>query len=130
MRHFIKPILSVSLLVLGVVLVLFLGVGFWIGSSVRDHCQEMTAAYQQDDCVVALMRAVEDEDLPFGKRNSAVWALGQLGDERALNVLEKYYTANIPDREPWDGVLSQYELSKAINLLDGGFNITFFTWRQ
>jgi len=108
---------------------MFLVTGIWIGTSVGDHCQNMMSHYQQEDCVAALMIAVEDETLSFGERNSAIWALGQLGDEKALSVIEKFYTGDVPDREPWNEVLSQYEMKKALNLLSDGFNITAFTWR-
>ena len=125
-----KRLLIISgLATFGLFILMFLAAGFWIGSSVKDHCQEMTARYQQSDCVEVLMQAVEDEELAFGERNSAIWALGQLGDKRALPVIEKFYTGNIPDREPWNNTLSQYEMKKAINLLRGGFNITSFVWR-
>ena len=82
------------------------------------------------DCVDALIAHLEDEDNPYGERNHAIWALGQLGDNKALSVLEKYYTGNIPDKEPWNETISQYELKKAINLTSGGFNITAFVWRN
>jgi len=52
-----------------------------------------------------------------------------LGDSRALPTLQKYYTGNIPNREPLDGVISQYELKKAINLTSGGVNLTAIFWR-
>jgi hypothetical protein len=32
--------------------------------------------------------------------DSAIWALGQLGDDRALQMLEHFYTGDIPDRAP------------------------------
>jgi hypothetical protein len=72
---------------------------------------------------------LEDENRSFKARNSAIWALGQFGDSRALPVLEKYYTGNIPDREPLNGTISQYELKKAIKLAKGGTNISAFIWR-
>lgn len=100
----------------------------WIGFSVKDHCQEAQGQYS-GDCVEALVSMFEDEAQDFGDRNSAIWALGQLGDKRALPVLERYYTGDIPDREPWHETLSQYELKKAINLTSGGLNISAFMWR-
>lgn len=53
----------------------------------------------------------------------AVWALGQIGDARALPVLQEYYTGNIPPRESPERVISRYELKKAIHLLRGGWNV-------
>jgi hypothetical protein len=100
----------------------------WIGYEVKSQCQEAQRAYS-GDCVEALISLLEDENRSFRERNSAIWALGQLGDNRALPVLEKYYTGNIPDREPLDGTISQYELKKAINLASGGLNLGAFVWR-
>jgi hypothetical protein len=53
--------------------------------------------------------------------------LGQLGDQKSLVVLKSYYTGEPCDHEKF---LCQYELEKAIKLLEGGFNITAFVWRN
>jgi hypothetical protein len=112
--------------------VMFLGLVItctWIGYGVKENCQEAQEQYE-GDCVEALVQLVEDESNPYGERNSAVWSLGQLGDPRALPALERLYTGEIPDREPWDDTLSQYELKKALKLLRGGFNISAIVWRN
>ena len=44
-------------------------------------------------------------------------------------VIEKYYTGEIPERESYDAGLSQYEMKKTLKLLGGGWNITHFVWR-
>lgn len=108
----------------------------WIGYDVKSHCQEAEREYGRilpagrQDCVEALIMLLNDENKGFRERNTAVWALGQLGDSRALPVLQGYYTGNIPQREPLDKTISQYELKKAINLASGGFNITSYVWRN
>ncbi len=81
------------------------------------------------DCVEAFIGLVDDETEDFRSRNDAIWALGQLGDSRALPVLNNYFTGIIPDREPLNSVISQYELSKAIKLAEGGTNLTAWAWR-
>lgn len=96
----------------------------WIGFTVADTCQRAEKNYTIDDCTTALITLVSDETQPFAERNDAIWALGQYGDRRALPVLQQLYTGQLPDREPWNETLSQYELQKAIHLLEGGFNIT------
>ncbi|HQM15819.1 MAG TPA: hypothetical protein PLM16_01280 [Candidatus Woesebacteria bacterium] len=53
-----------------------------------------------------------------------------MGDKRAKSVLDKYYTGVIPDREPLDDTISQFELEKAIKLFNGGTNITAWIWRD
>lgn len=103
--------------------------GVWIGHEAKKLCQEAKWEYKQEDCVEALMMTLNDEKQGYRTRNHAIWALGQLGDDRALPVLQKYYTDNIPDREPLDEVISQYELKKAINLTSGGLNIIAWMWR-
>lgn len=118
---------------------LVVGVGFvalfffitssWIGVSVKEKCFVATAKYSNTDCVLALTDQLQDESISFRERNYAIWALGQLGDNRALSVLKNMYTGNIPDREPYDDGISQYELKKAIKLVEGGFNATAFVWR-
>ena len=95
-----------------------------IAYEVADTCQRAEQSYNTDDCVTALTNLVRDETQPFSDRNDAIWALGQYGDSTALPVLQELYTGQIPDREPWNETLSQYELQKAIHLLEGGFNIT------
>ena len=113
----------------GIFVLLFLVTSTWIGFGVKERCMLAQGRYG-GGCVDALISHFEDENNPYGERNSAIWALGQLGDEKAIPVLENYYTGNIPDREPWNEMISQYELKKAINLTRGGFNITAFIWRD
>lgn len=109
-------------------LLFFVMTSIWIGYDVKNHCQEAKRDYG-GDCVEALITLLNDENKGFRARNSAIWALGQLGDSRALPVLQSYYTGNIPSREPLDKSISQYELKKAINLTSGGFNATAIFWR-
>jgi hypothetical protein len=101
-----------------------------IGQGVKDACRLAQERYE-GDCVESLIKFLDDEENSPRKRNSAVWALGQLGDARALPVLEKYYQGyNGGQRERLDLQLSQYELKKAIRLAKGGLNLTAFLWRK
>lgn len=101
----------------------------WIGYDAKSMCLNATRQYRTPDCVDALIAQLEDEHQSYRARNNAIWGLGAIGDSRALPVLQKYYTGNIPDREPLDDVISQYELKKAINLASGELNITAWVWR-
>lgn len=116
----------------GVCFLLFLFIFFatssWIGFGVNDHCNQAQNQFE-GDCVEALMQTVEADFTSYAEKNSAVWTLGQLGDDRALPLLESKFTGEIPEHEKWNETLSQYELSKAINLLKGGFNLSAFIWR-
>lgn len=104
-------------------------IGVWIGHEAQRLCQEAKWEYQKTECVEALILTLDDEKQGFRTRNHAIWALGQFGDNRALPVLQKYYTGNIPAREPLDETISQYELKKAINLASGGNNLLAWLWR-
>ncbi len=120
---------------ISVFLLFFIISASWIGYEVKNQCQEAQRDYGGDlsagkvDCVEVLISLLKDENRSFRARNDAIWALGQLGDARALPVLENLYTGDIPDREPYDGVISQYELKKAINLTSGGVNLSALVWR-
>jgi hypothetical protein len=67
--------------------VIELSIGWGVRSSIR-------AAQKQfpGDRVKALIAMVECRSCEMNDRNRAVWALGQLDDARAAQVLEKYYT--------------------------------------
>lgn len=101
----------------------------WIGYEVKSACRNAGREYG-GDCVTAQSKLLSDENRGYWARNQAIWVLGQLGDRRALPVLEGYYTGNIPDREPLDTVISQYELKKAIALAGGAKNIPAIFWRH
>ena len=100
-----------------------------IGDEVENRCKIVQQEYE-GDCVEALMKLIKDETTEYREKNNAIWALGQLGDKRALLFLQKYYIAyDSNDRNKQDEAISQYELHKAIKLLNGGFNATAFIWR-
>jgi hypothetical protein len=112
------------------IFLLFFVIGVtWIGFDVKSQCQQAQSEYG-GDCTEALIRLVQDENRGFRVRNYAIWALGQLGDSRALPVLQELYTGNIPPREPLDAGISQYELRKAVDLTSGGTNILAVFWRH
>jgi len=74
------------------------------------------------------MALLNGETQTFRERYSAIWALEQLGDNRALPVLESYYSGDISESESLNDGISQYELKKAIKLASGGLNITTWAW--
>jgi hypothetical protein len=113
----------------GMFMLIFLITSTWIGVSVKEKCQVAQGKYQSD-CTQALMATLSSEQESFRNKNYAIWSLGQLGDDQALPLLKSLYTGVIPEREPYDADISQYELKKAIVLLEGGFNITSWVWRQ
>jgi hypothetical protein len=111
----------------GAVLVLaFLAVSWRIGSDVWAMSRVAVEEYGGDP-ISALMTYVESSEHSLRDRNRAVWALGHLGDARALPVLEKHHTGEPCDHERR---LCQRELWKAIQLCRGGLNLPALVWRH
>ena len=127
-RNFKKNVLYILAVCLSVFILFFVICCTWIGYEVKEQCQHASRQYG-GDCTSSLIALLQDEKQSYRSKNSAIWALGQLGDRRALPILEELYTGNIPDREPLDKTISQYELKKAVNLARGDFNATAFFWR-
>ncbi len=120
-----KDFLYFFLILLAVILAGFSFICWDIGKGVKSISEEAVQKYPGGK-VDALIAFVDSKDNSLRRRNHAVWALGQLGQKKALPVLEKYYHGdpNVRARE-----LSQHELKKAIKLCRGGFNISAWTWR-
>ena len=106
--------------------VLLITVSIWIGYGVKEAVQFAEENYSGNK-VEALIQIVDSDEYNIKERNSAIWALGQLGDRKALPVLEKYYTGNECNHKK---ELCQYELEKAIKQCQGGINITRFIWKN
>lgn len=122
-----KKIFTVSLVAIFVLLMAgYVAASLIIGSGVR----AVSAASLREhpgDRVAALMAYADSPKHTLRERNRAVWALGQLGDSRALPLLEKNYTGGPCDH---DRALCQYELKKAIRLCRGRTNLSAFLWRR
>lgn len=121
-----KLLLYVIAAGLGIVFLSLVIISFWIGLGVKKECQKAQQEHR-GNCVKTLSAFIEDKKNTFKEKNSAVWALGQLGDPKALPVLNKYYTGEECEH---DKFLCQYELEKAIKLTKGSFNITARFWRN
>jgi hypothetical protein len=100
--------------------VVYLWACFDIRFSVKNISAEATQQYPGDR-IEALISYVQSEDHSLRKRNLAVWAIGQIGDKRALPVLTQFYTGGPCDHNHY---LCQHELQKAIKLCQGSFNAT------
>jgi hypothetical protein len=102
------------------ILIVFVMTCWSIRSSVKSISTEATQEYAGDR-IEALMTYVNSENHSLRERNRAVWALGQIGDERALPVLERFNTGQPCNH---DTSLCQRELGKAVKLCKGGLNLT------
>lgn len=98
----------------------YLCICFSIRHSVKQISAQAVKEYRGDR-VEALMTYVESTSHSLRKRNRAVWALGQIGDSRAVAVLEKFRTGKPCDHS---SQLCQGELGKAIRACKGSFNAT------
>lgn len=103
---------------------LLFAVYLWACFSIRSSVSEITAMAVREypgDKIEALMTYVDSPNHSLRQRNRAVWALGQIGDARALPVLEKFRTGKPCDH---DATLCQREVEKAIEACNGAFNAT------
>lgn len=98
----------------------------WLIRSGVQAASEAALREQAGDPVLSLMAYVDAPQHTLRERNRAVWALGQLGEARALPVLEKHFTGEECDHAHG---LCQRELQKAIRLCRGGTNVTAVLWR-
>jgi hypothetical protein len=117
--------IAIGISALFILAVCFLGYMRWSMQSGLDKW--CTTAQQHHphpgDDVKALLEYVQSDTHSLRKRNLVVWALGQARDNRALPVLEGYYTGEKCDH---DRTLCQGELAKAIKLCkEGALKIPF-----
>jgi len=98
-----------------------------IYQDVKATCLKAQREYEED-CVNSLIKLVQSDKKTFRERNTAIWALGQLADKRALPALKSLYTGKIPPKESFSQTLSQYELKKAIQWCEKG-NATSWMYR-
>jgi len=118
--------LPIGILILAAILAVSL---FAIFSDVKSICTEAQTEFE-GDCVDALMALVESDKFGYREKNKAIWALGQLGDERALPLLEKLYTGEVQEK-PFDPSrrIVQYTVKKALKQCRGEFSLTRWMYR-
>ncbi len=119
----------ISVLGINVFLLLLVILITWIRFDIKSHCQDAKRTYG-GDCTEALISMLNDDNQSFKSRNNAIYALGQLADDRAIPTLQSYYTGEIPEREPLHTTLSQYELKKAIRWCKEGNGMSWMYWDQ
>ncbi|MDF7824926.1 HEAT repeat domain-containing protein [Pontiellaceae bacterium B12227] len=115
-----KPKLEIAIVITCITVLVLYGFGArLIFKGVQQYATEAQATYG-GDAVGALVALVEDENASFESRNSAIWALGQLGSDRALPILTKLDT-NEQQEAPYDSTsyIVQYSVEKAIKQING-----------
>lgn len=114
-----KPTLETAIIITIITVLVLYGAGArLIYNGVKQYASEARSVYG-GDAVGALIALVEDNDASFEKRNSAIWALGQLGSDRALPVLTRLDTNEIQE-PPYDATayIVQYSVEKAIKQIN------------
>ena len=106
--------------------VFYAGSSFFIGRQVKDVVAKAQAS-ELEDPVAALLAVVHSSETSLSEKNSAVWALGQLGRPQALAALEKMHSAKECDHSQ---DICQHELDKAIDLCRGRPNLGAWIWRH
>lgn len=82
--------------ILTVVLFLFAYSMLKIRSDVKMACFEAINIFE-GDCVDALLQITTSVNHDYEQKNHAIWALGQLADERALPVLNEFLKFSYPE---------------------------------
>ena len=130
--RFRRILLKGIVVVFAACVVVIVLLSLWIELHVEKMCGMATRKYPGDK-VEALMKFVETEE--YGYRadlyranNHTIWALGQLGDKRALPFLKSLLTGEPCDHET---NLCQGEIKEAIQKLERNqFNLPKFLWRH
>ena len=115
-----KPKFEIAILITCITVLVLYGFGArLIFKGVQLYASEAQTLYG-GDAVGALVALVEDEKVSFEKRNSAIWALGQLGNTRALATLTKLDTEE-EQEAPYDSTayIIQYSVEKSIQQING-----------
>ena len=128
LRRIILRGIPIVLLACVVVIILF---SLSIELGIKKTCEMATQKYPGDK-VEALMMFVQSKEYGYNAHrysanNHAFWALGQLGDKRALPFLRNLLTGKPCDHET---NLCQGEIREAIQKIERNqFNLPKFLWR-
>jgi len=108
--------------------VLFILSLHWICSDVRAITKKAQQQFEGDH-IETLVAALESDKLSIKEKNRVIWAMGEIGDKRALPVLQKIYTGE-PCQKPCDSSqhICQYGIKKAIRGCKG-FNVVSYVWQ-
>ena len=124
-----KPKLEIALWIMFITMLVLYGIGArLLFSSVQHYAYAAQDTYGGDH-VGALIALVKDEQAPYENRNGAIWALGQIGSDRALPILRELDTDEIQE-PPYDSTscIIQYGVEKSIRQING-FSMTRWIYR-
>jgi hypothetical protein len=109
-----RKLFLIATSLLALMVLLLAGIIVSIRSGLQRFSDDAVARFPGDRRE-ALMRLVDCDSCSIEDRNHAVWALGQMVEDRSISVLRKYY-----DGRPCTHAtrLCQYELRKAIRMIE------------
>ena len=105
----------ISSVLITILLVIYIGLWFWIKSDINKYCESAMRMFPGDR-VEALISVLKSETLSLTEKNHAIWTLEYIGDERALEVLKKLQTNTVCDHSKY---VCQKELNRAIGNIEG-----------
>ncbi len=121
-----RVLLKGTLIVLLACVVVIILLSLCIELHIKKTC-EIAARKYSGDKVEALIMFADSKENSYRANNHAFWALGQLGDKRALPFLRKLLTGGPCDHET---NLCQGEIQEAIQKLERNkFNLPKFLFR-
>ncbi len=120
-----KIVLILLIVITGALILAYSGIRMWIGSDLDEIITEATELYE-GDTVEALISYLESDDHSLVEKNNAIWALGKLGDERALPALNKLVVGTECNHSEY---VCQRTLSTSINTIKGE-QIDIMTFRN
>ena len=119
-----KLLAKVALFSVAGVLVLLLCATYYVENQVQGVCKTATRLYPGDKVDAVILLAQRDA-MCTKEKARALWALGQLGDRKALAFLRSNYGNRTED------TICNYEAKFAIKKLEEGrFNLPGFLWRK
>jgi hypothetical protein len=120
MKRKIKLIISLFFIIFIIVLLV---VTYKVESQVQEICKMAVSVYPGDN-IQALINVIKNENTCTRDKSKALWALGQLGDKKAL----PYLIENFNGIEETD--ICIYEAQFAIEKIKNeSFNLAGFLWR-
>ena len=128
-KNWLSSSLSKKYLIIGIpigfisVILVYLVCCWIIFSGVKSITTQATEEFRLTP-VQSLIAVIESNKFGFEKKNDAIWALGQIGDKKALPILEQIFTDKIEKHCNRSENICQYEVQKAIKFCRSNFIVT------
>lgn len=114
-------------IIIALLSIIFAGVVLTVASiygTMFKICNDAKGEYQSPKCSTALIALLNDDNQSFYAKNYAIWTIGRMRSSEALPTLQAFYTGIIPEREPYELGISQYEIKKALLRIDNNIDVS------